>query len=125
MERWQLIVIVVVVTSAWYLYKRFVKKERIWGEGYRPPQPKVENWFATTMDAVDNMEGPLRAEKEAAWDTKSDDEKLKYSETFMRNEFGQEAIEGYNRKQRIKIGLAHFLTSETEDGDEPEEQSGE
>jgi len=120
MERWQLIVIVVIATSAWYLYKRFVKKEPIWGEGYRPPQPEVEKWFATTMDAVDNMDEALRNEKETVWDKKSENEKLEYSENFIRNKFGQKAIEGYTRKQRIKIGLAHFLSGEPDE--EPDEE---
>ena len=128
MERWQLIVIVVVASAAWFLYKRYVKKEPIWGEGMRPPQPEVENWYAVTMDAVDNMDEALRSEREAEWDAKSDEEKLKFAEEFMREEFGQQAIEGYNRKQRMKIGLARFITrreeEETTGGGESDEESG-
>ncbi len=122
MDRWQLIVIVVIATTAWFMYKRYVKKEPIWGEGYRPPQPDVENWYATVMDVVDNMDDSLRTEKEAAWEAKSDNEKLEYGETFLREEFGQRAVEGYTRKQRIKIGLARFLTAEPDDEGEQDER---
>ena len=119
MERWQLIIIVLIATTAWFIYKRYVKKEPMWGESYRPPQPEVENWYATTMDVVDNMEDSLRAEREAVWNAKSDSEKLAYGENFLREQFGQQAVEGYNRKQRQKIGLAHFLTTEQNDDDAP------
>ena len=109
MERWQLIVIVVVATAAWYLYKRFVKKERFWQEGYRPPQPEVENWYSQTMATVDDMDESKRNEKEAAWNAMSEPERLAFSDKFMLEKFGQKAVAGYNRKQRLKIGLAHFI----------------
>jgi len=125
MERWQLIVIVVIASAAWYLYKRFVKKEPVWGEGYRAPQPEVENWYAVTMDAVDAMDETLRSEKEAEWAAKNDDEKLKYSESFLREKFGQKAVDGYNRKQRMQIGLAHFLVGDREKEDDQQEQDEE
>ncbi|MBN1686013.1 MAG: hypothetical protein JW852_05125 [Spirochaetales bacterium] len=108
MERWQLIVIVVVASSAWYLYKRFVKKERPWREGYRPPQPEVENWYSQTMATIDDMDESARAEKEAAWNTMPEKDRLEFSEKFLRDEFGQQAVMGYNRKQRLQIGLARF-----------------
>ena len=119
MERWQLIVIVLAGTGAWYLYKRFVKKEKPWEDRYRPPQPEVENWYNQTMATVDDMDEDARNEKEAAWDKMTDSEKLQFSEKFMRDKFGQKAIEGYNRKQRIQIGLAQFIIGEQqEDQDE-------
>lgn len=128
MERWQLIVIVVVASAAWFLYKRYVKKEPIWGEGMRPPQPEVENWYAVTMDAVDNMDEALRSEREAEWDAKSDEEKLKFAQEFMKKEFGQQAVDGYNRKQRMKIGMARFVTRPDEEdasgGGEDESDGG-
>jgi hypothetical protein len=97
----------------------------MWGEGYRPPQPEVENWYATTMDAVENMDESLRAEKEADWEAKSDAEKLEYGENFLREQFGQQAVDGYNRKQRQKIGLARFITSEQNEEEAPESEEEE
>lgn len=122
MDRWQLIIIVVIATTAWFVYKKYVKKEPIWGESYRPPQPEVENWYATVMDVVDNLDESLRANKEAAWGEKSDNEKLEYSEKFMREKFGQSAVDSYTRKQRMKIGLAHFVTAEMDDASEQDNQ---
>lgn len=119
MDRWQLVVIVLVATGAWYLYKRFVKKERPWREGYRPPQPDVENWYAQTMATIDDMDESTKEAKETAWNAMTETEQLEFAQEFMSKRFGREAVTGYNRKQRLKIGMAQFIKSE------PEEAQGE
>ena len=56
MERWQLIVLVLVVSVGWFLYKRFVKKDSSFGSRYQPPQPEVENWYAESTQAIEAMD---------------------------------------------------------------------
>ena len=112
MDRMTLILIVVVGTAAWYLYKRFVKKEPFRREPYSPPQPEVENWYNDTMSQIEALDEATEKQREEAWQAMSEEDQVAFSDKFMLDRFGQTAVNGYNRKQRLKIGRVHFLISQ-------------
>ena len=109
MNRLTLILIVVGASAAWMLYKRYVKKEP-WGKAaYSPPQPEVEKWFRDTMQKIEALDDTIRDQRESEWKAKSDVEQLEFSDKFMLDKFSEAAVNGYTRKQRLKIGMAHYI----------------
>ena len=111
MDRTTLIIIVVGASVAWLLYKRFVKKEPGWKESYSPPQPEVENWYGEAMQKIEALDDSVRDQRETEWIAKNTEEQVEFSNKFMLDKFGREAVNGYTRKQRLKIGMAHYIES--------------
>ena len=109
MDRLTLILIVVAGTGAWMLYKRFVKKEPWRREPYRPPMPVVENWYTDTMEKIEALDEETGTQRKDEWNVMSTEKQLEFSDKFMLEKFGQEAVSGYNRKQRLKIGMAQYM----------------
>jgi hypothetical protein len=110
MNRLTIILIVVGASAAWMLYKRYVKKEP-WGSRarYSPPQPAVENWYRDTAQKIADMDEIIRDQRESEWKAKSNVEQMEFSDKFMVVKFSEAAVNGYTRKQRLKIGMAHFV----------------
>jgi hypothetical protein len=123
MERSTLLIIVAVGTVAWLLYKRYVKKDG-WRERYSPPLPTVENWYTDAMAIIQALDETTRAQREGEWEAMNETEQAEYAEKFMFNEFGQEALNSYTRKQRIKIGMARYVKDPSALGD-PETEPAE
>ena len=109
MSQFQIILIIIGVTAAWMLYKRFVKKEPLRKDWSFVAMPDVENWYSEAQDKIAALSLELREEKETGWQALSKAEKQEFSDEFIRNRFGQKAVSGYSPDQRLKIGLAHYL----------------
>jgi hypothetical protein len=109
MSRWQIIIIGALGSIAWILYKRFIKKETSGSDLYYPPQPDVENWYGDAQDMISVADEQEIQKREAAWEDLTRKEKIAFSDDFILNRFGQRAITGYNIKQRLQIGEAHYL----------------
>ena len=123
MDRTTLLLIVIAGTAAWMLYKRFVKKEPLKRDPYRPPVPAVENWYTDTMALIEALDEETRKKREDEWDQKSAEEQLEFAVKFMFDRFGQEAVDSYTRKQRIKIGMAQYVAVTTPEPDNSEEET--
>ena len=115
-DRTQLLILVLVVGVGWYLYKRYVKKDR-GGRGV-DGQESPEVWYLHSQERIEQMDEQLRSERETAWQAMSDEEKLDKSEIFINNTFGLSVLRGYSFDDKLRIGNAHFLTrSDEQSGD--------
>ena len=112
MSKWQIVIIVALVSVAWILYKRLIRKETSGNNWYSPPQPEVENWYEDVQERVSVADEQEISKREAAWESLTRKEKMAFSDDFILNRFGQRAITGYNIKQRLQIGKAHYLIRE-------------
>ena len=92
-------------------------------EPYSPPIPAVENWYTDTMELIEALDEDTRKKREDEWDQKSTDDQIEFADKFMLDRFGQQAVAGYTRKQRIKIGMAQFVGETTPpEQDQPEDE---
>jgi hypothetical protein len=110
MSRWQIIIIIVLGSIAWVLYKRLIRKGSVGNNLYYPPQPDVENWYKAAQEKISVADEQELQKRETAWEDLTKSEKLALSDDFILNRFGQKAVTGYNSKQRLQIGRAHYLT---------------
>ena len=115
MERWQILLIVAVASLAWYLYRRFVKKGPLRRQWYSPPLPEVENWYQASLVKIEALDEKRREEREASWQAMSEKERMEFSDSFILKRFGEKAISGYTIKQRLQIGLVHYILQENEE----------
>jgi len=113
LERSTLFLIALAAAGAWVFYKKVIRKEPFAKERYYLPLPDVEDWYANALEKVGALGEELREQKEAGWLAMSDEDRVAFSGAFILKQFGERAITAYNRKQRLKIGMAHYLVSET------------
>ena len=109
MDRWQILLIVALGTAAWLAYTRFVRRGPSERYSLHPPLPEVEDWFTEVQEKIEAMDDERRLAGEAVWRAMRERERQEFSDAFILEKFGQRAINGYNRKQRMQLGLAHYL----------------
>lgn len=111
MDRTQLLIAALVIGVGWYLYKRYIRKER---GGRRIQSP--EEWYRETQERIEELDEQLRNEREDAWAGMSDGDKLDESEIFINNAFGIPFLKGCTNEDKLRFGKAHFMIKPSDSG---------
>ena len=114
MQPWQ-ILIIVAIAVAWHVYRRYIKKVPSTRESIYPPIPEVEDWYKDARSKITELDKQSVIEKEERWQSMSSEDKQQFSEEFIREKFGERAVNGYNLKQKLQLGLAHYIIGEDEE----------
>ena len=105
MERWQIIVIAIVVGVIWMMFKR----QRSPGGGAprdHSLESHVEQWFQKAQDRVAALPEDVHDERAQAWAALSRGEKIGFSERFMSVNFGPQSIGKSSPSTAVKVPAA-------------------
>jgi hypothetical protein len=108
MDRTQLLLIALVLGTAWYLYKRFAQKGR---STRSQPENDPESWYGQTQEYIAQMSPEAVTEREESWNALSETEQLDASEIFINTQFGLTVLKSLDTQQKLRLGKAHFLAS--------------
>ena len=109
MERWQIIVIAVVASIIWMIYKRRTGRTKSTFSGDFPKRQTVESWYRLAQEKAADLEAEIKTQKEKRWSEMSQEQQLAYTESFLETTFGSLAKTKYSTDEKLQLGKTQFL----------------
>jgi hypothetical protein len=111
MERWQIIVLCVIFIVIWVLVKQGLKRRSGGPKEKESSYPDIESWYGNIQDEIAAMDEDQKKQKELNWQKMSVQERLDFSEQFIRSEFGPKVSRIYRVEEKLKLGKARFIST--------------
>jgi hypothetical protein len=108
MDRWQIIIIAVVVGVIWWFAKRYFGKKKEDAKS-STIYMNVNSWFHQAQEAIAVMDSDIKKQRISDWDALSKEDKLKSTEEFMERIFGPEEFQKYTDEEKLQLGRANYL----------------
>ena len=109
MDRWQIILIAVIASVVWMVYKRATGKSKSTSSRVMPRRQSAEAWFHEVQGKVADLEAGVKAEREERWAKMEEAEQLSFSDAFLEQTFGGATIARYTNEEKLQLGKAQYL----------------
>ena len=109
MDRWQIIVIALVVGVIWWFAKRHFGQKKEQKDQGSTIYMNVNTWFHKAQEMISVMDADIKKERKAAWQAMPQEEKMRLTEEFMAETFGPDESKKYNADEKLELGEANYM----------------
>ena len=108
MDRWQIVIIAVIIGVVWWFAKRYFGQKKQSGET-QTVYMNVNTWFHKAQEMMSIMDADIKEQHTEAWGKLSDEEKLRSTEEFMKETFGPDEPQKYTLQEKLQMGKANYI----------------
>ena len=109
MDRWQIIIIAVIASVAWMVYKRVTGRNKDTSSREIPMRQSADAWYRVAQEKVADLDAATKAEREDRWAKMEKDEQLTFCDDFLEKTFGGAAKARYSSEEKLQLGKTKYL----------------
>ena len=109
MERWQIIVIALVASVVWMVYKRYTGRNKEPYTQRMPTRQGADQWYRDAQEKIANIDDEIKKQRESSWSEMDQDQQLAYSKAFLEGAFGSAVLTRYSTEEILQLGITQFI----------------